>query len=409
MTEPIVPTVATVGVHIVDILARPVSHIPEGQDTALVDQIRLTAAGSAAGTAVDLVKLGNEVVSMGAIGDDELGDFLVAVMTKRGVDVSRLTRKAGEQTAASILPIRPDGGRPSFHVPGANLGVTSSDLDVALLREVRAVHLGGMDVTFGLGDPAFFSLLDSLRADGVIVTMDLLSEMPDLLGMARAFLPHVDYVLPNDSQALLMAAGLTPGVPAGDAATSGGDSPTGDATGGPATGSPGTDTTVTSTVGSTTPSAGGSVSDGAGSVGESVSEGTASVGESVSDGTASVGGSVSEGSSAAFAGGSIAEVSAAAMALLAEGPRGVLVTMGGAGSLVVTEAGVEQVPALKVEVSDTTGCGDAYCAGFITGLLHGQDVLGAARWGTAAAARVATGLGSDAGLTDLASTLALLT
>ncbi|MEU7739957.1 carbohydrate kinase family protein [Nonomuraea sp. NPDC049158] len=312
-------TVATVGVHIVDILARPVSYIPEGQDTALVDQIRLTAAGSAAGTAVDLVKLGNEVVSMGAIGDDELGDFLVAVMAKRGVDVSLLIRKAGEQTAASILPIRPDGGRPSFHVPGANLGVTAADLDEARLRGVRAVHLGGMDVTFGLGDPAFFALLDSLRAAGVIVTMDLLSEMPDLLGMARAFLPHVDYVLPNDSQALLMAGG-----------SGSGSSP------------------------------------------------------------------------------SAAEVSAAARALLAEGPRGVLVTMGAEGSLVVTEAGIEQVPALKVEVSDTTGCGDAYCAGFITGLLHGQDVVGAARWGTAAAAQVATGLGSDAGLTDLESTLALL-
>ena len=77
-------TVATVGVHIVDILARPVERIPEGQDTVLVDQIRLTAAGAAAGTAVDLVKLGNEVVSMGAVGDDELGDFLVAVMAKRG-------------------------------------------------------------------------------------------------------------------------------------------------------------------------------------------------------------------------------------------------------------------------------------------------------------------------------------
>ncbi|MFI7145922.1 carbohydrate kinase family protein [Nonomuraea sp. NPDC050022] len=336
-------TVATIGVHIVDILARPVSYIPEGQDTALVDQIRLTAAGSAAGTAVDLVKLGNEVVSMGAIGDDELGDFLVAVMAKRGVDVSLLTRKSGEQTAASILPIRPDGGRPSFHVPGANLGVTTADLDEARLRGVRAVHLGGMDVTFGLGDPAFFALLDSLRAAGVIVTMDLLSEMPDLLGMARAFLPHVDYVLPNDSQALLMAAGLTAGSDTGS-------------------------------------------------------------GSSAGDTSAAEGDSPPSASSP-----SVAEVSAAALALLGEGPRGVLVTMGAEGSLVVTEAGIEQVPALKVEVSDTTGCGDAYCAGFITGLLHGQDVVGAARWGTAAAAQVATGLGSDAGLTDLESTLALLT
>ncbi|GGO65498.1 carbohydrate kinase family protein [Nonomuraea cavernae] len=305
-------TVATVGVHIVDILARPVERIPEGQDTVLVDQIRLTAAGSAAGTAVDLVKLGNDVVTMGAIGDDELGDFLLAVMAKRGVDVSRLVRRPGEQTAASILPIRPDGGRPSFHVPGANLGVTLADLDPEVLRGVRAVHLGGMDVTFGLGDPAFFELLDSIRAAGAVVTMDLLSELPDLLGMARAFLPHVDYVLPNESQALLMAGGAQ-------------------------------------------------------------------------------------------------DVTDAARALLAEGPRGVLVTLGGEGSLVATGDGVERVPALKTEVVDTTGCGDAYCAGFVTGLLHGQDVIGAARWGTAAAARVATGLGSDAGLTDLDSTLALLT
>ncbi|GAA3106884.1 hypothetical protein [Nonomuraea salmonea] len=89
-------------------------------------------------------------------------------------------------------------------MPGANLTVAYADLDVAVLRRARAVHLGGMDVTFGLGDPAFFALLDELRAAGTIVTMDLLSEMPDLLGMARAFLPHVDYVLPNESQALLM-------------------------------------------------------------------------------------------------------------------------------------------------------------------------------------------------------------
>lgn len=182
-------TIATVGVHIADILARPIDHIPEGQDTVLVDQIRLTAAGAAAGTAVDLVKLGNDVVTMGAIGDDELGDFLLMVLAKRGVDTSFLARRTGEQTAASILPIRPDGGRPSFHVPGANLSVTYADLDVAALRGVRAIHLGGMDVTFGLGDPAFFALLDEVRAAGTIITMDLLSEMPDLLGMARAFLP----------------------------------------------------------------------------------------------------------------------------------------------------------------------------------------------------------------------------
>ena len=246
------------------------------------------------------------------------------------MDVSA-ARPQGRRADRGVYPPDPARRRaPSFHVPGANLGGHAGGPGRARLRGVRAVHLGGMDVTFGLGDPAFFALLDSLRAAGVIVTMDLLSEMPDLLGMARAFLPARGLCPPE----------RLPGAPHG--------------------GRP----------------------------------------------HPRLRSSAGEGDSPCVP--SVAEVSAAALALLAEGPRGVLVTMGGEGSLVVTEAGIEQVPALKVEVSDTTGCGDAYCAGFITGLLHGQDVVGAARWGTAAAAQVATGLGSDAGLTDLESILALL-
>ncbi|MCR9135500.1 MAG: sugar kinase [Alphaproteobacteria bacterium] len=67
-----------------------------------------------------------------------------------------------------------------------------------------------------------------------------------------------------------------------------------------------------------------------------------------------------------------------------------------------------RVPALKVAVSDTTGCGDSYCGGFIAGLAMGYDVEAACRLGTAVSAQVATGLGSDAGVDDLESTLAFM-
>jgi sugar/nucleoside kinase (ribokinase family) len=63
------------------------------------------------------------------------------------------------------------------------------------------------------------------------------------------------------------------------------------------------------------------------------------------------------------------------------------------------------VPALKVPVVDSTGCGDAYCAGFITGLSLGYDLEKACRLGTAAGGLVIQGLGSDAGIVDLESTL----
>ncbi|WP_406313944.1 PfkB family carbohydrate kinase [Streptosporangium sp. NBC_01639] len=293
-------TVVTLGVHIVDVLARPVESIPEGQDTHLLEQIRITAAGAAAGTAVGLAGLGVPVASMGAVGADELGDFLIMVMARHGVDVTGIVRKGSEQTAASILPIRPDGGRPSFHVPGANLTLATTDLDRDRVTGARVVHLGGMDVTWGLHDPGFLALLAETREAGTIVTMDLLSNIPDLMQGARIFLPYVDYLLPNEEQALMMS-GTT-------------------------------------------------------------------------------------------------DVEQAALALLAEGPGAVLVTLGAEGSLVATASGLTRVPALDVPVVDTTGCGDAYCAGFITGLVDGREVVDAAGLGTALAARVAGGLGSDAGL-----------
>ncbi|HEY2437748.1 MAG TPA: carbohydrate kinase family protein, partial [Solirubrobacteraceae bacterium] len=104
------------GVHVVDVLARPVGDIPEGQGGALVDEIRITAAGSAGGTAVTLAKLGAKVASAGAIGTDALGDVLLELLGERGVDTAALVRREGVQTSASVLPIRPDGSRPAFHV-----------------------------------------------------------------------------------------------------------------------------------------------------------------------------------------------------------------------------------------------------------------------------------------------------
>jgi sugar/nucleoside kinase (ribokinase family) len=67
-----------------------------------------------------------------------------------------------------------------------------------------------------------------------------------------------------------------------------------------------------------------------------------------------------------------------------------------------------RVPAFATTVVDSTGCGDAYCAGFIVGLLRGWDLAECARLGTAAAGLVITGLGSDAGIIDLEQTLAFM-
>src|SRR5437667_378444 len=97
-------TAIALGVHVLDVLVRPVEAIPEGQGGALVDEIRMTAAGSAGGTALILAKLGAKVRSAGAIGHDPLGDMLCSLLERDGVDTALLLRRDGVQTSASLLP-----------------------------------------------------------------------------------------------------------------------------------------------------------------------------------------------------------------------------------------------------------------------------------------------------------------
>ena len=82
--------------------------------------------------------------------------------------------------------------------------------------------------------------------------------------------------------------------------------------------------------------------------------------------------------------------------------------MGSKGSYTRTRDGAFRTAAFRVPVSDTTGCGDAYCGGFVVGLVEGLDLEAACRLGAAAAALVATGLGSDAGIIDRAQVEAFM-
>ena len=90
------------------------------------------------------------------------------------------------------------------------------------------------------------------------------------------------------------------------------------------------------------------------------------------------------------------------------GARTCVLTMGGEGCLVATADALFRLPAFEIDVTDTTGCGDAFSAGLIAGLHHGWDVEKSARFASAAGALVATGLGSDAGIVSFADTERLM-
>ncbi len=81
-------------------------------------------------------------------------------------------------------------------------------------------------------------------------------------------------------------------------------------------------------------------------------------------------------------------------------------TLGGDGAYYAHSDGTRvKSPAYEVGVVDTTGCGDAFDAGFIVALHHKMDVEKSLRFAQASAGLVATGLGSDAGIVSFEHTL----
>ena len=295
--------VLAVGVHVLDVHVRHVESIPEGSEGQIVDQIRMSPAGTAGGTAVVLSRLGAEVHSAGALGRDPLAGVLRDLLGQHGVDTSRLVTRDDVQTSASVLPVRPNGDRPAWHCSGANGTFTLDDLDHPALGEYDVVHLGGPEF---LGGEAAAEMLKAAREAGATTSVDLLAPGdPDMLEWVGACLPYVDHLLPNDEQ-LVGFTGRT-------------------------------------------------------------------------------------------------DLAEAAQVLLGRGVGTVAVTCGGDGALVASAAGVERVPAFEVDVVDTTGCGDAFSAGFLLGVAGGRTPAQAAVLGNAAAAQVVGGVGTDAGSYDLAS------
>jgi sugar/nucleoside kinase (ribokinase family) len=217
------------------------------------------------------------------------------------VDCSELKRRSDVQTSCTILPIRPNGDRPALHVIGANGTYTIDDVPWDAISSASYLHVGGPEF---LGPENALSILSRAQEAGTVTTCDFLADgWPELLDMLADAMAHVDYLFPNEEQALAFT-GLSDPVEAGQA-------------------------------------------------------------------------------------------------LLGRGIGCVVITRGALGSSIVSASGVEHVPAFETSVVDTTGCGDAFVAGFIRGLSLDRSPREAAQIGSATASFVAGGLGSDAGEFDL--------
>ena len=90
-----------------------------------------------------------------------------------------------------------------------------------------------------------------------------------------------------------------------------------------------------------------------------------------------------------------------AEAMLRKGVKVVAVKLGSRGCYVTDGKQSYNVEAFKVSVVDTTGAGDAFCAGFLYGLIKHRNLEECGRIGNFVASRCTTKMGARAGLPTL--------
>lgn len=92
------------------------------------------------------------------------------------------------------------------------------------------------------------------------------------------------------------------------------------------------------------------------------------------------------------------QAEAAARTLLAKGVKQVVVSMGGAGALMVEEGKAVHIPALPVKAVDSTAAGDGFTAAMTLKLVAGESLEDALGYAVAVAALVVTRSGAQSSI-----------
>ncbi|GAA4632145.1 hypothetical protein GCM10023196_064380 [Actinoallomurus vinaceus] len=316
---------------------------PAGQAETLVDAGVLALGGSAAIVAHGAARLGLATALVAMVGRDPAGDFVLDTLSAAGVDISGCTRHESLPTALTVCLNRPDGDRAILTAPGCLPAFGPEHVPDVAARHVHAASYF-LQPRLAAGLPG---LLAKARAAGASTSLDTNDDPAGAWRLAPGLLAACDLLLPNEDEALALAAALRPSPLPGTRAESPDDS----------------------------------VADGAP-------------------------GSGAESSEAADGGPRGRDPLAGALGVLAGAGPLPVVKRGRRGAVARSGAAVIGARGPVVAPVDTVGAGDGFDAGFLAGWLNSGDLAQALAWGCACGAlstRAAGGTAAQAGPEEAAA------
>jgi sugar/nucleoside kinase (ribokinase family) len=178
------------------------SAVPEfGQVEKLVEDAELTVGSSSAIFACGAARLGLRVAFAGLVGDDTFGQFMLAALRARGVDVSGVRVDSALKTGLTVILSR-GNDRAILTYPGTMAVLSAAHIAPKLLERARHVHVGGYYLLDALR-PAVPALFATARAAGATTSLDTNYDPHETWeGGIREALAQTDVFLPNEAELL---------------------------------------------------------------------------------------------------------------------------------------------------------------------------------------------------------------
>lgn len=164
--------------------------------------------GSPLNIAVGASRLGLRTSLLTAVGQDKVGDFILAFLQREQVDVSFIPRKPGARSSAVLLGIEPPDRFPLVYYRdnAADIQLDIDDVLATPIAEAAALEVSGTGLAREPARSATFFAAETARAAGRTVYFDLDFRAdqwhdPRAYGItARALLQHVDVAIGTEEE-----------------------------------------------------------------------------------------------------------------------------------------------------------------------------------------------------------------
>jgi sugar/nucleoside kinase (ribokinase family) len=195
--------VLCIGDVMLDVVVALQAPINYGEDTP--SKITTHSGGAAGNVASWIAHTGTAASIVARIGNDSAGAALISEFEDLGVDHSTL-KKTSDATGVVVILVDKNGERTMFPETGANSGLVLSDMPA--LSGFDAAYVSGYALLNPRSRAGVLEMIAAIKSAGLplfydTVTAGAMKEVDRAL--IHSWLPHMDYVLPNEEEALYLA------------------------------------------------------------------------------------------------------------------------------------------------------------------------------------------------------------